>query len=569
MVNPGLPLHHSAGEPRNVARFLGLSAQRTPAAAAVIIPGRSAATDQVFSFSAVEAHSNRIACGFLQSGIRRGSRVLVMVRPGLDLILTVFGLFKIGAVPVLIDPGMGLRAFLACVERSKPDALVGIKAAMVASRIFAAKFRTASNRVCVGGKVWRGWLDGGDATPVLADTGARDLAAVLFTSGSTGPAKGVLYTHGIFEAQVRLIRDKYGICQGEVDMPMLPVFALFNPALGMTTVVPPINPSRPATVNPAAVVAVIRRFEVTNSFGSPVLWDRISRYCAGQKQTLPSLRRVLIAGAPAHPTLIRRMSGVLTNGKLFTPYGATECLPVSSIAGKEILDTTWQRTEAGAGTCVGQLFPEMEARVIAVNDGEIRDLESAGRLPMGQKGELIVRGPVATEAYDALPEATRRAKIRAADGAVWHRMGDIVYMDAAGRLWFCGRMAERVETRLGVIYTDCCEGMLNACPAVRRTALVGLGEPGRQIPLLVVEIPERLRYYSRRVRKGIIRDLRALMAKDPLLSRISEIRFLRQFPVDVRHNAKIHRLTLARYYSVKLANRMDTLRQKFEGGAGA
>lgn len=551
-----------------MARFLARSARSSPDAAAVVLPGGGARSDRVHSFGAVEMDSNRIARGFLQSGIERGSRVLVMVRPGLDLILTVFALFKIGAVPVLIDPGMGLKSFLACVERSKPDALVGIKVALVASRVFAAGFSSVSIRVCVGGHEWCSWLECGAVDTVLADTVAEDLAAVLFTSGSTGPPKGVLYTHGVFEAQVRLIRDKYGIEQGEVDMPMLPVFALFNPALGMTTVVPPINPSRPATVDPAAVVSVIQRLNVTNSFGSPVLWDRISRYCIRHEITLPSLRRVLIAGAPAHPTLIRRMSGVLTNGSLFTPYGATECLPVSSIGGDEILDTTWRRTELGAGTCVGRLFPEMEARVIPVNDGEIAEIGSAGRLPMGQKGELIVRGPVVTQGYDALPEATRRAKIVAEGGGIWHRMGDIAYLDAAGRLWFCGRMAERVQTRLGVLYTDCCEGILNSCPAVSRTALIGLGVPGRQIPLVVVEIPERLRFHSRRVRAGIIRDLRALMADDAILCRISAFRFQRKFPVDVRHNAKIHRLSLARYYNNKLANRLDELREEFEGDCG-
>lgn len=508
-----------------------------------------------------------MANGFLGVGIGRGSRVLVMVRPGLDLILAVFALFKVGAVPILIDPGMGLTGFLSCVERSRPDALVGIRMAHAVSGVYRSRFRSAGIRVCVGGAEWRRWLTKGDTSPVLAAVQPGDVAAVLFTSGSTGPAKGVLYTHGIFDAQVRLIRDQYGIEPGEVDMPMLPVFALFNPAMGMTTVVPPINPSRPATADPATVVGVLRRFEVTNSFGSPALWDRISRYCVSRGYTLPHLRRVLIAGAPAHPALIRRMREILPNGRLFTPYGATECLPVANIDGGEILNETWQRTETGGGTCVGRLFPEMAARIIPVRDGAIADLAAAGELPPGEKGELIVRGPVVTAAYDALPEATARAKIRDADGGIWHRMGDVAYKDEGGRLWFCGRMAERVETRFGTMYTDCCEGILNTSPLVRRTALIGIGEAGQQIPLVVAEVPEWRRFCSRRERAAIVRDLRLRIDGDPLLRRIPTILFMRKFPVDVRHNAKIHRLAMGRRFGAKLAGKLDRLRKQFEEGA--
>ncbi len=563
-----LPLQ-SAGEVSNVARFLSLSAEESPAAPAVIIPGGSSETDRIYDFIGVESDANRIARGFLHSGIHRGSRTLVMVRPGLDLILTVFALFKIGAVPILIDPGMGLAAFLSCVARTKPEALVGIPLAHGVSRVFPARFRSVGVRVQVGGRQWLDWLQGGEAETVLAATTAGDLAAILFTSGSTGSPKGVHYTHGVFEAQVRLIREQYGIERGEVDMPMLPVFALFNPAFGMATVVPPINPSRPATVDPAKVVAVIRRLDVTNSFGSPVLWDRISRYCQREGITLPGLRRVLVAGAPAHPSLIRLMAGVLTHGRLHTPYGATECLPVSSISGEEIVGGTWAGTERGGGTCVGRLFPEMEARIIPVFDGAIESLEAAGRLPMGQKGELIVRGPVVTTAYDGLPDATRLAKISGKDGAVWHRMGDVAYLDGGGRLWFCGRVAERVVTRFGVLYTDCCEGILNACPAVSRTALVGIGEPGNQIPLIAIEAHGQRAIFSRSYRQQIIEQLRELLSEHPILNRITGFQFVRKFPVDVRHNAKIHRLTLARRFAKKLATSIDALRSDFEKGRKA
>src|SRR5690606_38103223 len=160
------------------------------------------------------------------------------------------------------------------------DALAAIPAGIWVSRIFGKTFRSVRTRVTARPGNSRAGRE--TAEFPMAETGAEDLAAILFTSGSTGPAKGVCYKHRMFAAQVEMIREQYGIEPGEVDLPMLPVFALFNPALGMTTVIPEMNPSRPATVDPAKIVGAIRQCGVTNSFGSPVLWTKIGRYCRAE-----------------------------------------------------------------------------------------------------------------------------------------------------------------------------------------------------------------------------------------------------------------------------------------------
>ncbi|MFW5874361.1 MAG: AMP-binding protein, partial [Verrucomicrobiota bacterium] len=312
----------------NVAKFLEIQAEARPDAPAVRAPvGRTVggAIDYAGrSFAQLEAESAATAACLRARGVDRGTRVLLMVRPGLDLIRIVFALFKLGAVPVVIDPGMGLRAFLRCVRHARPEVLVGIPPAVWIARVFRTSFRGLRTKVSVT-KRFDALIGAGTAPPVAAvDSGADELAAILFTSGSTGPAKGVCYTHGMFAAQVEAIRGQYGIEPGEVDLPMLPVFALFNPALGMCTVVPEINPSRPATVDPEKIVRAIRQNGVTNSFGSPALWTRIARHCLAEGITLPTLRRVLMAGAPVPPALLRQMAEILPNGTVHTPYGATE-----------------------------------------------------------------------------------------------------------------------------------------------------------------------------------------------------------------------------------------------------
>jgi len=242
---------------------------------------------------------------------------------------------------------------------------------------------------------------------------------------------------------------------------------------------------------------------------------------------------------------------ILPNGTAHIPYGATEALPVSSISLEEVLNETWALTEQGRGSCVGTLFPGVEARILPLLDGPIASLSEAPTLPVDQIGEIAVRGPSVTRVYDRLPIATARAKIPAEDSAdphaVWHRMGDMGYRDAKGRLWFCGRAAERVETTQGVVYTDCVEAIFNRHPHVARTALIGLGQPPAQKPALVVEPLPGHFPNNRTEREKFSAELRALALADT--PELAQIFFRKTLPVDVRHNAKIHRLSLTREYN--------------------
>src|ERR1019366_5928576 len=339
------------------------------------------------SFSGLLAETDAWCARLRQKGIGRGDRVLVMVRPGLPLIAGAFALFKVGAVPVIIDPGMGLGNFLSCVERSRPRALVGIPLAQVISRVFRRPFRTVEARVPVSGSLTsRIGGAGAPAEPAQAEPG--DLAAILFTSGSTGAPKGVCYEHGMFDAQVSLIRETYAIQPGEIDLPLLPIFALFNPALGMTSVIPEMDPRRPAQADPAKIVQAIRQENVTNSFGSPTLWLKVAEYCRARAITLPSLRRVLCAGAPVPAELWESSRSFLTGGRLHSPYGATEALPVSTVSADEMDPGSTQ------GACVGRPVPGIDVRIIPITEAPLSSIEAAGRVPAGSAGEIIVRGQI-------------------------------------------------------------------------------------------------------------------------------------------------------------------------------
>ena len=467
-----------AAEVVNVSRHLWAQAASQPATAALRIPTGNTAGGEIryaeLSFAELAAEADAWAWRLARKGVQRGDRVLVLVRPGLPLIASVFALFKLGATPIVIDPGMGRKNFLACVLRTQPRVLLGIATAQLASWIFRDAFRSVGHRLWVNGGLAHRIARGPVPVFPAAATAADDLAAILFTSGSTGAPKGVCYEHGMFEAQVRLVRATYGIAPGEVDLAVLPVFALFDPALGMTTVVPQIDPSKPAAFDPAKLVQAIRQNGVTNSFGSPVIWTKVARHCFERGIVLPGVKRILMAGAPVPPPLFALMRQIFPGAQLHSPYGATEALPVSSVSAEEILgkdaagesrdarggrpergervlEDAGQRAGAetrnpepgtrnselqpqnlelgtrdsaaasaagtaaatlrGRGTCVGRPVAEMTARVIAISDGPIATLAEVRELPRGEIGEIVVRGPVVTKVYDLLPEATARAKI--------------------------------------------------------------------------------------------------------------------------------------------------------------
>lgn len=541
----------------NIAGAIADMAERAPYQPAVIFPsGRDAkgrARTVQFSYRQLNEACDRYAHGLSAFGIQQGDRALLLFKPGVELITVVFALVKMGAVPVIIDPGMGTRAFLQCVRETEPTALIGLPLVHALRRLVPGPFKTVQRTVSTGriGVLADATLDQIGARPwepfAAAPTTAESEAAIAFTSGSTGIPKGVIYRHGMFGAQVELLRTVFGIQPGEVDLALLYIFALFNPALGVTTVIPDMDPTKSAEINPAYVVEAIQTHGVTNAFGSPTIWKRVAPYCIERGITLPSLKRVLMAGAPVPPGLIATMlDEVLAAGAdVNTPFGATEAMPLTMMSGRDIVAETAAQSDAGAGMCVGRPLPGVTARVIRITDAPIPTWDEAQALPQGEIGEIVVKGPMVTRMYLNRPEKTARAKIRQGD-EVWHRMGDVGYIDAQGRLWFCGRKAHRVVTPQGTLYAVPCEAIFNQHPDVFRTALVGAGEVGAQTPVLIVE-PRAGRFPADAAARQAFTDaLLTLGAAREHTRAIQRVLFYRgHFPVDVRHNAKIQREKLA------------------------
>ncbi len=546
----------------NVSAYLKRNAEKQPNKHAVLCPaGRDNSGRTIYArltFIQLDQESDCLARGLENAGIRRGTRTILMVKPSLEFFVIIFALFKIGAVPVVVDPGMGIRRMVDCFKEGRPEAFIGIPPAHVIRTFFPKFFNTVNVWITVG----RRWFWGGHTLKQViqkpwepfaaAKTLWDETAAILFTTGSTGPAKGVVYTHGNFDAQLRQIESHLGLTEDERDLSTFPLFALFWPALGITSVIPDMDPTKPALARPEKIIKAIRDRQITSMFASPALLNRVGKYGKEIGITLPSLKRVISAGAPVSASNIEQFSTMLCgNAEVHTPYGATEAVPILSIAGNEILSETRMLSEKGYGTCVGRPINDIDVHIIKTLDGPIPNWSDNLLVPDGDIGEIVVKGNLVTQQYFDNPKADALAKIKD-NKQIWHRMGDLGWRDSKGRIWFCGRKSHRVITEEMTLFTIPCEAIFNNHPRVFRSALVGVGPPKRQTPVICIELEAGDDGGNK---KGLRDALLETAKAHEHTKSIETILFHKAFPVDIRHNSKIFREKLAVWVEKKLIKR--------------
>jgi len=536
----------------NVSSYLKRMAQIKPYKRAVVSPagrntyGRIAYTH--LTFQQLDQESDCLAHGLDKTGISRGTRTILMVKPSLEFFIIIFALFKTGAIPVVVDPGMGLRRMVGCFKEGRPEAFIGIPPAHIVRTLYPKFFNTVKTWITVGQR----WFWGGYTlkqvcrkpwkTFPTAKTHRDETAAILFTTGSTGPAKGVLYTHGNFDAQLRHIQSHLGLSADEIDLSTFPLFALFWPALGITSVIPDMDPTKPAIVNPEKIIEAIQNQGVTSMFASPALLNRVGRYGKKKGIKLPSLKRVISAGAPVSPYIIEQFSALLNrDAEIHTPYGATEAVPIISITSNEILSETRALSEKGFGTCVGRPINDIKVQIIKITDDPITEWSNKLLVQDGEIGEIVVKGDLVTRHYFERPRADALAKIKE-DDQIWHRMGDLGWRDNKGRIWFCGRKSHRVITENETLYTIPCEAIFNNHPRIFRSALVGIGPPQKQTPVICIELEAD---DDGRNKEGLKKEILNLGKDYEHTKNIKTILFNKTFPVDIRHNSKIFREKLA------------------------
>jgi acyl-CoA synthetase (AMP-forming)/AMP-acid ligase II len=491
------------------------------------------------TFSEFAARVDRTAAGLARAGVRSGDRVALMIPPGIELTVALYACWRIGAVVVLIDSGLGAAGMSAAVKAAAPTHLVGSPGALVAARalrwpgrpICTTALHPAARRLLrVADDDASRRRHTHDVTPETPHT--SDVAAVVFTSGATGPSKGVVYTHGQIDAQRLVLTELYGITSEDRLVSAFAPFALYGAGAGISSVVPDMDVTQPRTLTARALGDAALAVEATLVFVSPGALANVVRTAGGltddHRAAFARIRLLLSAGAPVRRELLRAGAELFPNATAHTPYGMTECLPVSSISLTEL-----EEVSDGDGVCVGFPAPRVDVR--------LRRLDRLGR-PVGELiaepgvlGEIVVRADHARAGYDRL----WHTEFVASRPRGWHATGDVGRLDGDGRLWVGGRLGHVITTDAGPRAPVALEQAIESIRDVAAAAVVGVGPRGTQQIVALVEPVAPLS--SPR--------LAALDRVDAVRSAVGDsvvaVFELPELPVDRRHNSKIDRTRLA------------------------
>jgi len=505
-----------------------------------------------YTYGQIADDVSRVSQGLIRLGVDKDKRVLVLMKPGFDFFSVIVALLGVGAVPVLIDPGIGIRQMLSCIRDAEIFAMIADPRVYLLKLMQPGYFSTVKVSVSSGSgalpftiplKTLR--QHPGEFKPVPRER--EDLCMIAFTSGSTGPAKGVEFTCANMTGSMNIFSAMVGETADDVDLLCLPALALISIALARTMVLPAVDYANLAAVNPSVLVSAIRRFGVTVSFGSPVVFRNLARYCKEKNIDLAGMRFACTGGAPIAIETVSAFHALMKGGQFLTPYGATEALPATTISAEEVVADAAKITANGGGTCVGRPLGETRIKVIPITVEVIPEWTDSLDLERGGIGEIVVSGPQVTLKYFRKDVETRFAKIYEtnADGSrtVWHRMGDAGYFDTQGRLWFCGRLKHIVKHNGRTFYPVCIEGIFNAEPDIWRTALVGFSRNGNSRMVLIVEFNENGEPENPRKRQQELMDI----AERRDLPITDIIFYPGALPTDRRHNSKIERTQLAEW----------------------
>ncbi len=540
----------------NISQLIYEKAKKHPHKIAIIAPVHHTRDGFIYSqytYKDFVEKSNSLCVHLQKLNVKEGSKVLLFVKPSLNFSILVFSLFSMGAIPIFIDPGVGPKNLLKAIAKVQPDILVAEPIVHILKKIFRSYFSnvklsiTTQKTSFLTSQISLTNLIQNNTTDLFEykDQEGDHTAAIIYTSGATGAPKGVVYTHAMFYAQVQLLEKTLNIKEEDKDLSCFPLFSLFSIAMGMTSVIPCMDAAKPASANPFFLLQHIQDHGISFGTGSPAIWQKLANYCIENHIKLPKMRGIMMFGAPVSLQLHEQFKIILTNGTTYTPYGATECLPVSWISGESILENYADRTLKGAGTCIGKVFENTELRIIPSSFEGLSEMPN--ELPPFKIGELVVCGKQTTLEYFQNPEETKKAKIFY-EGKIWHRMGDVGYKDDQGMLWFCGRKAHQVITKHRIYYPIPCEAIFNQHPLVKRSALIAW----KDTAAIVIERKDGRTELSSKEFAFLRGGLLALGSKFEHTKDINTFFLYRDFPVDCRHNIKIDRLLLSQYFNKRV-----------------
>jgi acyl-CoA synthetase (AMP-forming)/AMP-acid ligase II/pimeloyl-ACP methyl ester carboxylesterase len=496
------------------------------------------ATRETIDFATFTARVEAVAAGLRRRGLVAGDRVAMLTPPGIDLLVAVYGVWRAGGVTVIADRGLGLRGLGRAVSSTRPRWTVGPRRAGLARWVL--RWAPRSQHLDVAALI----AETPRPEELPPEPGADTAAAILFTSGATGPAKGVRYRHGQLAAQRDALAATYEITDDDRLVAAFAPFALYGPALGVPTGLTDCDVTTPGDLTAAALDDACRELGATMAFASPAALANVVATANGADHAgLAALRLVFSAGAPVPAETLHAVAELAPDASIRTPYGMTEALPVADIDLDEIDAAEAERD--GRGVCVGRAVTGADVRIAPMGFDALTGVpEPVGT---GQTGEILVRAPWVSDGYLGRWETERLAR----PGDEWHRSGDVGHLDEDGRLWIEGRSVHVIDSAGGVITPVPIERAVERALDPRdlvtsgRVAAVGVGPAGCQQLVVVIERPEES--------AGLASHELAAAVRAVIDRPVAAVLVTREVPVDIRHNAKIDRTAVADWASETLS----------------
>jgi acyl-CoA synthetase (AMP-forming)/AMP-acid ligase II len=485
-------------------------ASSSPSDIALTLMQKSGVPKEV-SWRTLNSRVQEFAAGMHKSGIRSGDRIAFLIPPGPELIALIYAAWSIGACIVLADSGLGARGIIRALKGAHPDHVFAIPKAMSLVRLLQIP------GVRISTKDLSDFRESGTALGISSHDSELD-GAVVFTSGSTGPAKGVRYSRNRIAKTVAVLRDHYRLTDDDVIIAAFAPWAVFGPAIGIASVLPVMNLSKPSSLTYSHLVSAINQARGTLLWASPAALRNVLETVPAERDpdsVGSAIRLILSAGAPVPPALLAKVAELFPGAELRTPYGMTEALPLTDISINDILVHP-----NSDGVNVGKPIADVDIKIAPWNEPD-RLSDKAHVM-----GEIVVKAAHMRSSYDNLEFTNRSASVF--DG--WHRTGDVGHLDPSGGLWIEGRLAHVITTAAGPVTPVPIEQNVEKLDGVYQAACVGVGPTGNQVVVVVVVLEYKIPDLD------LMDSVRAVSDVP-----VSAVLIIKKLPTDIRHNAKINR----------------------------
>jgi acyl-CoA synthetase (AMP-forming)/AMP-acid ligase II len=564
MINDNLQINETGSRSvaqANVSRHIVELAQvSTYQHAITCLSGRDTNGKMAYShltFRQLNQRSNELARGLQQAGVIRGTRAAVQMLPGIEWFSITYALLKIGAVPILLQPSLGMRKMAQCVKTVEPEILITEPRYQVIQLFNSNNYQSVHLQI----NTEKRWFSKGlsitdlqksePATFQPAEMRPNDTGLIVFsTSCECDTPRPTVYTHGMLNAIIELLKSVMAVTLDSTLITTFPQFMVLAPAMGIRQIIPESHSLKASKLDPRSLIESIWDFGVTHILMSSTRLMMLTEFLKDEAIFLPSIQRIVSWGEP-YPALELQRLHTFINEKtqIFPLYGMTEAPVISTLGSYKIVSETQVKTERGFGLCEGKVVDGIEMRIIEVSDRPVDNWSDDLLVKDGGIGELVVKGDAVSRQY--FNNSKNDALHKIPDGKfMWHRTGDIGWLDTRGNFWFCGRKQDRVTiSEEETLYTIPCEAVFMQHERVYRCIIVGVGPAPYQTPVLIIELApgDSGKYIS-----TLTHELLDLAKAYPHTGNINHILFRKSFPVHSLFHQKINRKQLTKWAAKKL-----------------